>query len=68
MTKFETIGVEYQYNADSKNTAIKCFHHSCNICCNKGIYIDCDKCTIKVAHELVIAVFDDNMNYKRRGA
>ena len=59
MIKFEQIGVNFQYEAESKGKANSAFKQSCNICCNKGIHLDCDKCAIAVAHSLVIAAFDD---------
>ena len=59
MTKFEQIGVNFQYNAESKRGANKAFKYSCDVCCNKGIHLDCEKCAIAVAHSLVVAAFDD---------
>lgn len=59
MTKFEQIGVNYQYDAMSIQDANKSFEHSCNCCCNKGVNIDCDKCAIAQAHSLVVAIFND---------
>lgn len=45
MTKFEQVG-------------INSFNISCNICCCKGMRIDCDRCAISEAHSLVMACFD----------
>ena len=59
MTKFETIGVNYQYAANSKEEANKAFEHSCNCCCNKGMRIDCMNCAIVHTHYMVIAYFED---------
>ncbi len=58
MTKFESVGVNMQYNAVSKEIAIKRFSRSCEVCCNKGMHIDCDRCSISCVHKLVIASFD----------
>lgn len=58
MTKFEQVGVNYQYDAESKHQAQKSFTYSCNCCCAKGMRIDCDKCAIAQAHYLAIACFD----------
>lgn len=55
MTKFEQIGVNRQYDSTNKS-----FNHSCNCCCNKGMRIECDKCSIAYVHNLIIAYFDDN--------
>lgn len=60
MTKFETIGVNRQYDSTNKYEANKSFNHSCNCCCNKGMRIECDKCSIAYVHNLIIAYFDDN--------
>lgn len=59
MTKFEQVGVNYQYDANNTYEANKAFKHSCNCCCSKGIQLKCDKCSIAVAHNLVVASFDD---------
>lgn len=54
MTKFEQVGINYQYDALTKEAAIKAFKHSCNCCCNKGMRIDCDHCAIA----MIVAIFD----------
>ena len=60
MTKFETIGVNRQYESETVREANKAFNHSCNCCCNRGMKIDCDKCSIAFVHSLVIACFNGN--------
>ena len=59
MTKFENIGVQYQYDADTKQDADKSFLYSCKCCCEKGMHIACDRCAISHAHSLVVAYFED---------
>ena len=59
MTRFEQVGVNYQYNAETKNQALKSFMHSCYCCCMKGMRIDCDRCAIAEAHKNVVACFAD---------
>ena len=59
MTKFETIGVNYQYAADSKEEAKRAFAYSCKACCNKGMRLDCDRCAIAHTHAMVVAYFSD---------
>ena len=59
MTKFEQIGVNYQYDAKTMEQAHKSFMYSCNCCCNKGMRIDCDRCAIAQANALVMACFND---------
>ena len=60
MTKFENIGVLYQYDAQNKHDANKAFEYSCKCCCEKGMRIECDRCAIAHAHAMVVACFDDN--------
>ena len=57
MTKFEQVGINFQYDASTKEQAIKSFNISCNICCCKGMRIDCDRCAIAEAHSLIMASF-----------
>lgn len=57
--KFIERGVNFQYEAYSKENANNAFRMSCNICAQQGRYITCDRCDIAVAHSLVIAIFDD---------
>ena len=59
MLKFERVGVNLQYDSSSKEQALQRFEYSCNCCCYKGMHIDCDRCAIAVAHQLVVASFDD---------
>ena len=58
MCKFETIGAEKQYESASKYEANRNFKISCDICCHRGMKLDCDHCAIAVAHSLVIATFE----------
>lgn len=58
MTKFEQVGVNYQYMADSIKDADKSFQYSCHCCCTRGMRIECDRCAISVAHNLVVSTFD----------
>lgn len=62
MSKFEQIGINIQLSAVSKEDALKKFACSCNICCYKGIHLDCDHCAIAVAHNQIIAIYDDKEN------
>lgn len=59
MTKFETIGVNFQYDARTKQEAETSFMLSCTSCCKKGMRIDCDKCAIAHVNSLVVAYFAD---------
>lgn len=59
MTKFERIGVNYQFDATNIEDANKAFSNSCKCCCNKGIRLECDKCAIEYTHQLIVAYFAD---------
>lgn len=39
MTKFEQIGVNYQYEAADKASANRSFAYSCKCCCQRGMRI-----------------------------
>lgn len=58
MTKFEQVGVNMQYNSATKEIAQRKFSRSCECCCNKGMHLNCDKCSIATVHQLVVATFD----------
>ena len=59
MTYFEQVGVNHQYNAETKAQALKSFEYSCHCCCIKGKRIECDRCAIADAHRNVVACFKD---------
>jgi hypothetical protein len=58
MTKFEQVGVNMQYDSATKEIAQRRFSRSCECCCNKGIHLNCDRCSIAIVHQLVVASFD----------
>lgn len=64
MTRFERIGINYQYEANNIKEANKAFQHSCDCCCNKGMRLDCDRCAIAFTHSLVVAYFNDRREGK----
>lgn len=59
MTKFEQIGVERQYDSVTAEESNRNYLISCNICCRRGLHIECDRCAIAVAHEAVQVAFAD---------
>jgi hypothetical protein len=65
MQKFIQTAQNLQTTANTTQEAVKCFAMSCNICCKRGIKMDCDRCPVKVSHELVVAVFADLEEYDR---
>lgn len=66
MLKFEQIGIERQLESTNKYEALQSFKHSCNVCCYKGIHLNCDKCAIAHTHNEVVAYFDDNKSVKHK--
>lgn len=60
MTKFEQIGINFQYDANSIHEANRNFKYSCDCCCNKGMQLSCDRCSISYVHSLVVASFNDS--------
>ena len=67
MTKFEQIGVNRQFDAVNTEDANKAFARSCEVCCNRGIKLDCDKCCIAYTHKLICAYFCDRANESAKG-
>lgn len=65
MLKFEQIGVERQLESTNKYEALQSFKHSCNVCCYKGIHLECDRCAIAQTHSQVVAYFEDSKTTKR---
>lgn len=59
MTKFEQVGINYQYDAVNKTMANRAFKRSCDACCHRGMHLDCDTCSIAQVHNAVIAIFED---------
>ena len=59
MTKFEQIGINFQNHATTKECAIKAFEQSCNMCCLRGIRIECDRCSIAVVHKMTLAALEE---------
>ena len=53
---FESRGIEYQYNARTPQMALRAFATSCNICCTRGMQLDCDKCGIEAVHNSIMLI------------
>lgn len=58
MTSFEERGVERQYDARNISAANRSFKRSCDICCNAGFHIECDRCAIAVANKAVTEYYE----------
>lgn len=52
--RFETIGANLQWNARNAWQAKKLFEHSCELCCLRGLRIECERRHIQAAHDYVI--------------
>lgn len=59
MSRFEERGVEFQVNAQNSEQAKRSFDYSCNLCCNRGLRISCDRCAIRVTHERIVSILDN---------
>jgi len=59
MSRFEEVGVNRQVCAETRAQAERSFAMSCDICCNRGLRIECDRCAIQAAHERMMKVLDD---------
>ena len=61
MTKFEQLGCNRQYSAETATEANTEFEISCYACthCSRCLYNSCDSCQIRLAHEYVVAALRD---------
>jgi hypothetical protein len=57
MTYFESIGVDYQYNATNITEAKHALKKSCDICSKTGKHITCDRCAIASVHNIITNIF-----------
>lgn len=57
--KFQDNGVLRQETARNANGAKWCFGYSCNICCNKGLHLECEECRILEAHKEALERFGE---------
>lgn len=60
---FENKGIERQYNATNPKVAQRAFATSCDICCTRGMHLNCSKCGISTAHNTVMTIL-----FNERGA
>lgn len=66
MTGFERKGCEFQLDSQTVPQAVKNFEYSCEVCCNRGIRISCDRCAIAATHVSVVAFILDEEEEKWR--
>lgn len=58
MTKFEQVGINMQMSCGSIYEANRKFEYSCEVCCCRGINIQCDHCAIEATHKMVVAALE----------
>lgn len=66
MIKFEQVGVNLQNESETVKEAQSKFARSCDICCNRGLHIDCDRCFIAASHKLTVAALMELEEAKRK--
>lgn len=59
MTKFETVGMGFQMQAQTVIEAQQSFAYSCRVCAAKGLRIECDRCGINAVHSEILAYLND---------
>ena len=57
MTRFEEIGVERQYGSTNPREAVRNYERSCKICCERGVCLNCQRCSIPMAHRSMMQTF-----------
>lgn len=64
MTRFEQIGVNYQYLAQNTEQAVEFFTNSCNVCVHnpRCLHNDCRHCAIQQVHNQVVAILGGQNN------
>ena len=60
MNKFETVSINILKTANTKSKALELFSMVCGLCPISDAKTGCDKCPIRIYHELTVAVFEDN--------
>ena len=66
MTKFESIGIDFQNQANTIREADRAFAFSCKVCCERGMQIRCDHCMISATHEAKVEAIQAVEEYKRQ--
>lgn len=59
VAKFQEVGVNRLYSANTIEELNKVYAHSCYCCSMKNMPINCDKCGIAFHHKLIITTFND---------
>ena len=62
MTRFEEIGRNFIIRASSLEKAKESYDKSCEMCCLRGMRLDCDACCINTAYEKAKTAFRPDGN------
>lgn len=57
--KFIEIAIRYQQNSSTIEEATKMFNRSCDICCLRGLHLDCDHCQIEAVHKMTVSILSE---------
>jgi len=64
MSRFEEIGVDKQFSANSVRHAKILLNQSCSICEIRRPHSRCERCPILVAHKNTLEFFENYKKYK----
>lgn len=67
MTKFEQRGIDSQLYSLGIADAQRRMKRSCDICCAKGICLDCERCAIRDCHRTIVGAFADRAKQELKG-
>ena len=59
--KFIEIAVRYQQNSATIEEAIKMFKRSCDICCYRGLHLDCSHCQVEAVHKMTVSILSEKI-------
>ena len=59
MTRFEQIGCQLQQDSETIREARRRMNYSCQVCCSRGMRIECDRCAIQCVHQQTVAILRD---------
>lgn len=59
VAKFQEVGVNRLYSANTIDELNKFYGNSCHCCCVKNVPLDCEKCGIAFHHKLILTTFNN---------
>ena len=57
--KFIETAIRYQQNAATPEESIEMFNRSCDICCYRGLHLDCKHCQVEAVHKMTISILSE---------